>query len=194
MPVFFSSDSVKQTCDRIKLPNNVPNLKVPVSNSTITKAMSIGGKLVDTRLSLINGLLRVQPITCYLEGLNNSFRLLASAVNYINQLRKEVARIHVNDSALEELCKWECEVGHDDLFPFDIVKKCEEIHKSRKFVRPSFRPHRGPGKRFAPPRQTSRHPFRPSYSQQACPRFQTRPFSGQRPPQGKGRPVHRTPQ
>ncbi|MPC16057.1 hypothetical protein E2C01_008869 [Portunus trituberculatus] len=135
-----SSGSVKQTCDRIKLPNNVLNLKVPVTNSAITKAMSIGAKLVDTWLSLTNGLLvkalvpiarcisnigdrHVQPITCYLEGINNSFRLLVSTVNYINQLRKDVARIHVNDSALEEFCKWECEVGQDDLFPFDIVKK-----------------------------------------------------------------------
>lgn len=206
-----SSDSIKQTCDKIKLPNNVPNLKVPVTNPAITKAMSVGGKLVDTRLSLTNGLLvkalvpiarcisdigdgNVQPITCYLEGLNNSFRLLASAVNYLNQLRKEVARIHVNDSALAELCIWECEVGQDDLFPFDVIKKCEEIHKSRKLGRPTFRPHKGPGKRFAPPRQPSRHSFRPSYPQQSRPRYQTRPFLGKRPPQAKGRPAHKTPQ
>ena len=88
-----SSDSVKQTCDRIKLPPNVPNLKVPVTNSAITKAMSVGGKLVDTRLSLTNGLLTKalvpiarcisdigdrnnQPITCYLGGLNNSHNSL----------------------------------------------------------------------------------------------------------------------
>lgn len=206
-----SSDSVKQTCDKIKLPSNVPNLKVPVTNSALTKAMSVGGKLVDTRLSLTNGLLtkalvplarclsdigdgNIQPISSYLEGLNNSFRLLASAVNYVNQLRKEVARIHVNDSALVELCKWECDVGQDDLFPFDIVKKCEEIHKSRRLGRPSFRPHKGPGRRFAPHRQSARHPFRPSYPQQPRPRSQPRPFLGSRPPQGRGRPAPRTPQ
>lgn len=201
-----SSDSVKVTCEKIKFPSNVPNLKVPVTNSAITKAMSVQGKLVDTRLSLTNGLLvkalvpiarcisdvgeqNVQPITCYLDGLNNSLRLLTSAVNYVNQLRKEVARLHVHDSALEELCKWECEVGRDDLFPFDVVKKCEDIHKSRKLGRPAFRPYKAPGKRFPPPRQI---PRRPPYQLQPRSRSQTRPFLGQRPPQGKGTPRHKT--
>ena len=46
-----SADSVEQTCNRIKLPSNVPNLAMPVTNSAITKAMSVGGKLIDTRLS-----------------------------------------------------------------------------------------------------------------------------------------------
>lgn len=199
-----SSDGVKLTCDKIKLPGNVPNLKVPATNPAITKAMSVGGKLVDTRLSLTNKLLtkalvpiascisdigdkKGKPVYFYLDGLNNSLRLLTSAVNYINQLRKEVARTHVNDSALAELCNWECEVGKDDLFPFDVVKKCEEIHKSRKLGRPSFRPYKAPGKRFASPRQ---FPSRP-HSQQPRPRQQTRSFLGQRPPQGRGMPRHR---
>ncbi|XP_045131599.1 uncharacterized protein LOC123516406 isoform X3 [Portunus trituberculatus] len=202
-----SSDSVKATYEKIKLPNNMLNLKVPVTNSAITKAMSVQGKLVDTRLSLTNGLLakalvpiarcisdmgerNVQPITCYLDGLNNSLRFLTSAVNYVIQLRKEVARFNVHDSALEELCKWECEVGRDDLFPFDVVKKCEDIHKSRKLGRPAFRPRKAPGKRFLLPRQTPRHPF---YQQKSRPWSQTRSFLGQRPPQGKGRPLHKTP-
>ncbi|XP_063856582.1 uncharacterized protein LOC135098244 [Scylla paramamosain] len=199
-----SSDGVKLTCDKIKLPSNVPNLKVPATNSAITKAMSVGGKLVDTRLSLTNKLLtkalvpiaccisdigdkKDKPVNYYLDGLNNSLRLLTSAVNYINQLRKEIARTHVNDSALAELCNWECEVGKDDLFPFDVIKKCEEIHKSRKLGRPTFRPYKAPGKRFASPRQL---PSRP-HSQQPRPRHQTRSFLGQRPPQGKGMPRHR---
>ena len=202
-----SSDGVKLTCDKIKLPGNVPNLKVPATNPAITKAMSVGGKLVDTRLSLTNKLLtkalvpiaccindigdrKEKPLNSYLDGLNNSLRLLASAVNYINQLRKEVARTHVNDSALAELCNWDCEVGKDDLFPFDVVKKCEEIHKSRKLGRPNFRTYKAPGKRFASPRQL---PTRP-HPQQSRPRHQTRPFLGQRPPQGRGMPRHRTPQ
>lgn len=52
----------------------------------------------------------------YLEGLNNSIRFLASAVNYINHLRKRIVRLHVSDSTLAELCKWKCEVGRDSLF------------------------------------------------------------------------------
>lgn len=51
-----SSDGVNLTCNKIKLLGNVPNLKVPVTNPAIIKAMSVGGKLVDTWLSLTNKL------------------------------------------------------------------------------------------------------------------------------------------
>ena len=46
-----SAYSVKQTCNKIKLPSNMPNLAVPVTNSAITKAMSVGGKLIDSSLA-----------------------------------------------------------------------------------------------------------------------------------------------
>ncbi|KAK3892397.1 hypothetical protein Pcinc_003767 [Petrolisthes cinctipes] len=122
-----TSEGVKMTCSKIRLPSNVPNLTVPATNTAITKAMSVGGKLIDARLFHTNGLIskalirvaecisdigekKSKTINCYLEGLNNSLRLLTSVVNYIHHLRKEVARIHVHDRALAELCKWECEV------------------------------------------------------------------------------------
>ena len=53
-----------------------------------------------------------------------------------------MARLHVSDTALAELCKWECNAGTDVLFPFDVVKKCDEIHKTKKLGRPSFRPYK----------------------------------------------------
>lgn len=107
-----SSDGMKSTCDKIKLPSYVPNLKVPGTITAVTKALSVGGRLVDARLSLTNGLIskalvpiarfisdigekKGQNIHYYLDGLNNSLRLLTSSVNYVNQLRKEIARIHV---------------------------------------------------------------------------------------------------
>ncbi|MPC49459.1 hypothetical protein E2C01_043261 [Portunus trituberculatus] len=43
-----SSDGMILTCDKIKLPGNLPNLKVLVTNPAIIKAMSVGRKLVDT--------------------------------------------------------------------------------------------------------------------------------------------------
>ena len=117
-----SSEGVKLICNKIKLPSNVPNLLVPATNSAIAKAMSVGGRLLDTRLFHTNSLLtkalvpiaqcvsdigekKGQSVNCYLDGLNNSVRLLASAVNYVNHLRKEIVRLHVHDSALAELCK-----------------------------------------------------------------------------------------
>ena len=204
-----SSEGIKSTCDKIKVPSNVPNLKVPVTNTALSKAMSFGGKLIDVRLFQTNGLItkaivpiarqisdigdkKGKTLNSYLDGLNNSLRLLSSAVNYINQLRKEVVRIHVHDSALVDLCKWECEVGKDDLFPFDVTKKCEEIHKTRKLGRPSFHPYKSSGRRFAPNKQTTRRHYQvPTHSR---PRYQTRPFLGQRHPQGKGMHLQKPPQ
>ncbi|MPC58147.1 hypothetical protein E2C01_052142 [Portunus trituberculatus] len=91
------------------------------------------------RVSVILGEGKGKPISSYLKRLNNSLRLLASAVNNVNQLQKEVAWICVNDSALAKLCKWECAAGREELFPFDVTKKCDEIHKTRKLGRPLFR-------------------------------------------------------
>lgn len=203
-----SSDGVKSTCGKIKPPSNVPSLKVPMTNTAITKAMSIGGRLIDTRLSLTNGLITKalipiahctndigekngRTIQYYLEGLNSTLRLLTSTVKYVIQLRKEVARIHINDSALAELCKWECEVVKDELFPFDVVKKCEEVHKAKKLGRPTFRPYKTSRRRFAQNRQNSRRPYQPLWHQYR-PRCQTRPFLDQRPPLGKGRHMQKT--
>ncbi|MPC92446.1 hypothetical protein E2C01_087535 [Portunus trituberculatus] len=193
--------SVKTTCGKIKLFSNVPNLSVTATNSAITNAMSAGGKLLDLRLFHTNGLIskalapvaqgisdigerKGKPVSSYLDGWNNSLRLLASAANYVNQLRKEVVKFHVNDSAFAELCKWDCEVGGEVLFPFDVKKKCDEICRTRKLGRPSFRPHRTSApRRFAPYYQAFGRSCNPPQSK---PRSSSRPFLGQKPPQGKG--------
>ncbi|MPC79354.1 hypothetical protein E2C01_073877 [Portunus trituberculatus] len=49
-----------------------------------------------------------------------------------------------------DLCKWECEVGQDELFPFDVAKKCEEIHKAGRLGWPSFRPSKAVYSLFPP--------------------------------------------
>ncbi|KAK4326754.1 hypothetical protein Pmani_002783 [Petrolisthes manimaculis] len=100
------------TCSKIRLPSNVPNLTVAATNTAITKAMSVNGKLIDARLFHTNGLIsktlipvaecisdigekKGKTINCYLGGQNNSLSLLTYVVNYINNLRKKEARIHV---------------------------------------------------------------------------------------------------
>ena len=99
-----SSEAIKLTCSKIQLPNNVPNLCVPYTNSAITKALSTGGKLLDTRLFHTNGLLSKalvplaqcvsdigekagKPLGHYLGGFNNS--MLVSAINFLNHMRKK---------------------------------------------------------------------------------------------------------
>ncbi|MPC65753.1 hypothetical protein E2C01_059889 [Portunus trituberculatus] len=184
-----NSESMKTTSSRLLLPNNVPNMKVPETNSAITKVMTVGGKLLDTRLAHTNNLLlralvplahcigdigekAGKPLNSYLEGFNDSLRLIISAFTYINQIRKEVIHFHVNDSALAELCKWDCEVRLDDLFPFD-VKKCDELHRTKKLGRPSFRPYKNfRMKSVDQSRPRTRKPF---YSR-ARPGSSSRPF------------------
>lgn len=65
-----------------------------------------------------------------LEGFKGSLRLVISAFNYMNKLKKEVVPFSVNDTVLAELCTWHCEVGTDKLFPFGVVKhvmKCTRL-------------------------------------------------------------------
>ena len=203
-----TSEGVKLACGKIKLPSNVPNLTVPSTNAALTKAMSVGGRLIDARLVYTNGLIskalvpiaqcisdigerKGGSINSYLHGLNNSLRLLTSSVNFLNHLRKEVARIHVHDSALVDLCRWDCEVGKDELFPFDVAKKCDEIHKTKKLGRPFFRLYKSTGPRkYTQHRQVPRRFYsqqlpRQLY-QQDRPRNQAKPFLGQRASQGRG--------
>ena len=198
-----NDDSVKTAAARIKLPANVPHLKVPTTNSDVTKAMNSGGKLLDARLTRTNGLVsramvplaqilsdfgekNGKPVEDYLGGLNDSLRLLAAAFNYLNQLRKEVARISVSDSALAGLCKWDYDVGKDELFPFDVTKKCDELHKSKTL---------GRYKRYPPGRSTKftqhyyRHDTRGASSrpkQPYKPAGASKPFLGYKPARGRG--------
>lgn len=62
-----------------------------------------------------------------------------STINYVNHLKKEVAHLYVNDMALPDLYKWEWEVGEKELFPFDLVKRCDEIHKTRRLEKTGFK-------------------------------------------------------
>lgn len=196
-----NTENVKTTCIRLLVPSNVPNMKVPETNPVISNALSVGGKVLDARLVHTNGLLlkalvpilrclsdigenTCKPLASYLSGFNDSLRLVVSAFNYLNHLRKEVARIHVHDSALTELCKWEHEVGKDALFPFDVAKKCDEIHKTKKLGRPSFRPYKFGRPQGHDYRHTTKRPYLP----RAKPSSSSRPFLGQK--QSRGRRTH----
>ena len=99
-----SSEAVKSPCGKFLLPSYVSNLTVPTTTSAFVKVMNIGGKLFVARLCYTNCLLAkalvpvarcfsdigersVHPVNHCLDVYNNSLRLLASAVCYINQLR-----------------------------------------------------------------------------------------------------------
>ena len=100
-----------------------------------------------------------------------------------------MARFRVRDSALADMCKWDCEVGTADLFPFDVPNKCEVIHRSRRLGRPSSRLYRAAGPRRTAPCHHA--PRRPYFPQPARPKSTSRPFLGHRLPQGRGMQLHR---
>ena len=50
-------------------------------------------------------------------------------------------------------------MGKEELFPFDVVKKCNDVLRSRRLGRPAFRTYRyGRTRKLAPPRQDTRKP------------------------------------
>ena len=153
------------------------------TNSLLTKALvPIAQCLSDI------GERKGQLVSHYLDGLNGSVRLLASAVNYINQLRKEVVRLNVHDTALAELCRWDCEVGKDSLFPFDVTKKCDELHRAKQLGRSGFRSHRNAGpRRYMVNNQATR---KTSYQRQY--HKSSKPFLGRGSSHKKGTPQQRT--
>ena len=139
---------LKTVIQAVKLPANVPNLVVPQTNADITKAMAHNGKTLDNQLFRTNGLIaramvpiatfvadigqnKSKPAKEYLDGMNNAVRLLAAAFNYTNHTRKEVVRMNVKEKSLSQLCQWDSPVGQEDLFPFDVTKKCDELRKVR---------------------------------------------------------------
>lgn len=152
-----NSESMKTTCRHLKVPSNIPSMKVPQTNMDITIVMSVVGKLLDARLTHTNSLLLKavfpiaqgisdigekadKPLNTYLGGFNNNLRLVISAFTYINQLRKEVVRFPFNNTGLAELCKCYFEVKTDELLPFDVFQKCDKIHKTKKLGKPSLWP------------------------------------------------------
>ena len=195
-----SDDSVKATSAKIKLSINVENMKMTVTNNDISQDMNTGGKFLDALLTRTNCLIskaivpvaklisdigekKNHPTDHYLASLNDSLRLLAAAFNYLNHIRKEVARIHVNDSVLAQLSRWECEVGTNELFLFDVAKKCDEIHKTKQLGKPYYKQKANFNEQH--------NRYKPYYNKRHVnkrnthSRYNAKPFLGQKPPQGR---------
>lgn len=196
--------NLKALVQSIKLPENVPNLTVPATNADITKAINSNGKLLDTQLFRTNGLIaraiiplatfvaevgeeQAKPINSYFTAINNSVRLLAAAFNYINQSRKEVIRMNVREQGLPGLCKWDCPVGQDELFPFDVTKRCDEIGKVRTLgssfrmsSKPRFQPRRPSGDFKWPPKRFERRSSPGPYSTKGKGKQSSKPFLGKK--------------
>ena len=82
--------------------------------------------------------------------MNDSVRLFMASFNWLNHARKDNARNSVKDSAFSELCGWDTKVGKDQLWPFDVRKKCDELKKTKKLGAPAFKSrHKFPRKKMS---------------------------------------------
>ena len=147
--------NIKALLQSVKIPDNVPNLTVPATNNDIMKAMPKQAKSLDYQLVRTNTLIakaiaplasfvadvgqkQVKPAAEYLDGINSSVRMLTAAFNFLNFSRKEIVRNYVREKGLTSLCQWDCPVGQDELFPFDVTKRCDELRKVRTLGAPNF--------------------------------------------------------
>ena len=180
---------LKPVLQDIKFPENVPNLTVPSTNADVLKALPSNGRLLDTQMFKTNALIakalvpiaslvadigegKVQNCGGHFQGLNSSVRLLTAAFCYINQSRKDVARMYIRESTLPGLCKWDSPVGEKDLFPFDVTKRCDELgkvrtlgsHTANQQNRPRYH-HKKPTSELKwPPRRYENKPAAATYS------------------------------
>ena len=196
-------NNIKETAAKIKFPSNLPNLVPPATNKDLLSAMKLPAKLLDASQTRIAGLIakamtpiatiiseigeqKSKKIEDYFDPLVSSLRLLSAAFNYTNQARKDNIRMNIHDRSLGELCKWDVEVGTEELFPFDCTKKIEEMKKSKKIGSKYSYPRGSRATTFnmyGPGRSDYRYnPYykgrKPSWSNQA-PRYENRHAAGE---------------
>ena len=150
---------IKDLAARIQFPSNVPNFKVPAMNKDILHSMNQNTKMMELRLANTNNLLgkamvpivrvlkdaglqQAKPVSEYISDLQDSLRLLLAAFNYQNHARKELVKCNVKDTPLQSLCSWDYDVGTNEIFSFNVSKRCGDIARSRKIGQP-YRPFRG---------------------------------------------------
>ena len=203
---------VKQVVSKLKFPANVPQLVVPSLNEDVRRALDSGGKVIEIGvfrcanlvakalvplLHMMDDIARgtVKPATSYLDGTEDSVRLLAAVFNILNHVRKDVARYHVQETALQSFCNWDCEVGMDKLFPFDVTKRCDEIRKVRKLGSSGTQNRqffgRGGGSFYKYDDRYRSNDYKSDYKsdggdRRGRSRTPYRPYSGPRASQGKG--------
>ena len=140
---------VQELLEKVPYPVNVPKLKVPAMNEELLHAMSRGGKFLDSKLFRSSGLLakslvpimnfltdiysgKMRPLSDYFQDLMCSVRLTVANLNYLHQTRRDVCKLLIKEPGLHKFCNWNCAIGEEYLFPFDMVKKVEEYRKSIK--------------------------------------------------------------
>ncbi len=115
-----------KNAEKYKRPGNVKTLVVPKTNSVVFSCLGKGPQVVDSALQrvtllIMKGMIPTlqlidligqgsqDSIQLHLEQMSDTIRLLAAAVNYISQARKDVIRNDLHGS-VARLCTWETPV------------------------------------------------------------------------------------
>ena len=140
--------SVTELTDKYLYPANIPNLKVPKTNTDIYTDMWKSAQYLDLLLQkcqlmtskALVPILRLlddmntkpkRKIESYHNTLHDSLRLFAATFNSLSQARKDVIRTTFHDSHVSKLCTWDTPVGSDFLFDFDVVAKVDTMTKTK---------------------------------------------------------------
>ena len=150
-----AAERVKKVAEAMKYPENVPNLKVPKTNEELLTCLSYKGKYLDTSVSKVSMLISkalcpllnitsdasnksLKTVGEYMEGFNQSIRLLVASFNYLCQIRKDIIKHNTTIPHMAFMCKPEHGTGEEFLFPFELIKKVQEMNKMNKIGKPKF--------------------------------------------------------
>ena len=80
-----------------------------------------------------------KPPAAYLETFNDTVRMCMASFNWLSHARKDNARNSVRDPVFSDICGWDTAVGKENLWPFDVRKKVDEIKKTKKLGAPQYK-------------------------------------------------------
>ena len=160
-----AADRVKKLVEAVKHPENIPNLKIPKTNEELYSCLNFKGKALDGALRKISLLIskalcpilkivsdtnkkETKPLTEYMEGCNQSIRLLVASFNYLCQARKDIVKFNSSIPHMNFMSKPEHGTGEEFLFPFELVKKVQEMTKMNKIGKGKFNQNQNFKKNF----------------------------------------------
>ncbi len=142
----MNDDKVKLARQRHLVPENIPNMSVPRTNTEVWEALNKGQQVVDmatqrVQQSLAHALAAIFEMInaigdgtagsteSHLLGLTDANRLITDAFTSLSQVRKEQFR-NALGYPIGKLCTWSTPVGQDLIFP-DLGKKLKDGDDTR---------------------------------------------------------------
>ena len=182
-----SDTKIRDLAVHYPFPGNLHKLRVPSMNDEVLAAMPKGGKVLEAKVTKATSLMGkamvpvfdlltdvhnndVKPIARYVPALIDACRLQVANINYMHQLRKDIAKFMIKEPALAHICSWDVKIGEENLFPFDVTKHVEDYKKALKLGAPKRGFFRGRGSSFRGRPFRARGSFKGKYTQYTKPK------------------------